>query len=256
MKKFVTSVITLVMLLGFGGLALAQEPATATAELQDVDGNSVGTVTFTEGTDGVAISATVSGLAGDAGEHGIHLHAVGSCSPDFGAAGGHFNPAGAEHGLDNPNGPHAGDGPNLVLAEDGSATYEAVNDRITLGEGDNSLFDADGTAVVIHAGPDDQATDPTGNSGDRIACGVIVADQAAEGDIVEEAADETTTGDIVEEEATDETATGDIAEEAPAEETPAELPQSGGVNHLPTTLLGLGALLLISGAILRKTLSV
>ena len=254
MKKFVTLIITLVALLSFGGLVSAQEPATATAELQDVDGNSVGTVTFTEGADGVAISATISGLAGDAGEHGIHLHAVGSCSPDFSAAGGHFNPTEAQHGLDNPNGPHAGDGPNLVLDENGNGTYEAIDNRVTLGEGDNSLLDADGSAIVIHAGPDDQMTDPSGNSGDRIACGVIMADQAAEGDM---AADDTATGDMVEEETTDETGTGDIAaEEAPAEETPAQLPQSGGVNHLPATLFGLGALLLISGAILRKTLSI
>jgi Cu/Zn superoxide dismutase len=161
---------------------------------------------------GVKVTATVTGLAGNAGEHGIHIHAVGQCTPDFSAAGGHFNPTNAQHGLNNPAGPHGGDGPNLQLA-DGSATYEVVNDRVTLGSGPNSLFDADGSALVVHAGPDDQVTDPSGNSGDRIACGVIVAGPAA---------------------------------------APAELPQSGGVDYLPLILILLGCLLFSGGALLRR----
>lgn len=126
-----------VLLISLTGLALAQEPLTATAELKDAGGNIVGNATFTEQADGVRIQVTVSGLAGDAGEHGIHLHTTGQCTPDFGAAGAHFNPTGGQHGLDNPAGPHAGDGPNLQLVADGSATYELINNRVTLSPGPN-----------------------------------------------------------------------------------------------------------------------
>jgi superoxide dismutase, Cu-Zn family len=201
-----------VLLMGLTGTALAQEPTTATAELKDAQGNGVGNATLTQESGGVKVTATLTGLAGNAGEHGIHIHAVGQCTPDFSAAGGHFNPTNAQHGLNNPAGPHAGDGPNLQLA-DGSATYEVVNDRVTLGSGPNSLLDADGSALVVHAGPDDQVTDPSGNSGDRIACGVIVAGPAA---------------------------------------APAELPQSGGVDYLPFIFVLLGCLLFSGGALLRR----
>ena len=105
--------------------------------------------------------------------HGLHIHTVGACTPDFAAVGGHFNPTTAQHGLDNPNGPHAGDLPNLEIDADGNGTYEATTTLVTLDQGDNSLFDSDGSALVIHAAPDDLVTDPSGNSGDRIACGVI-----------------------------------------------------------------------------------
>jgi Cu-Zn family superoxide dismutase len=147
---------------------------TALAALQDAEGNAVGEATFTQAADGVTIQVTVQGLAiAAAGEHGIHLHTTGACTPDFEAAGPHFNPAGAQHGTDNPGGPHAGDLPNLEIDADGNGTYEATTDLATLGEGENSLLDADGSAIVIHADPDDMITDPSGNSGDRIACGVI-----------------------------------------------------------------------------------
>jgi Cu/Zn superoxide dismutase len=118
-----------------------------------------------------------------AGEHGIHIHAVGACdAPGFTTAGGHFNPAARQHGLNNPAGAHGGDLPNLVLSSDGSGTYAATDDRIALAAGAaNTIFDADGAAIVIHAGPDDYLTDPAGNSGARLACGVLRAMQVPSG---------------------------------------------------------------------------
>jgi Cu-Zn family superoxide dismutase len=146
--------------------------ATARAQLADSAGHSVGTATFTQDAAGVVhIHVEAMGLA--TGDHGIHFHAVGSCvGPAFTSAGGHFNPASKHHGLHNPQGPHAGDLPNLVVTGE-HTSWDATTDRVTLTDGPNSVFDADGTAFVIHAGKDDQMTDPAGNSGARIACGVI-----------------------------------------------------------------------------------
>jgi Cu-Zn family superoxide dismutase len=109
------------------------------------------------------------------GEHGIHFHALGLCdgATAFASAGGHFNPLDRHHGLENPDGPHAGDMPNLVVNADGTGAIDVVTGRATLRSGPASLFDSDGTAIVIHAGTDDQKTDPSGNSGARIACGVV-----------------------------------------------------------------------------------
>ncbi|HZU06077.1 MAG TPA: superoxide dismutase family protein [Chloroflexota bacterium] len=169
-------------LVSLSGLAAAEAPAAAElaqqpgarAELRDSTGAVVGTATFTEDATGVHISVVVQGLP--PGEHGIHLHAVGRCDPpDFMSAGGHYNPGGRLHGLMNLQGPHEGDLPNLFVGADGTATYQVYNPRVTLQVGAaNSLFTADGTALVIHADPDDYITDPAGNSGARIACGVIV----------------------------------------------------------------------------------
>jgi superoxide dismutase, Cu-Zn family len=150
----------------------------ATAEIKDAEGKVVGSATLTaNGESGVNVQVRVQGFgAAAAGEHGIHIHAVGVCeAPQFTTAGGHFNPESKKHGRNNPEGSHAGDLPNLVMA-DGSALYTTVVPGISLdGSGANSIFDADGSAVVIHAGPDDMATDPAGNSGARIACGVLNA---------------------------------------------------------------------------------
>jgi Cu-Zn family superoxide dismutase len=108
------------------------------------------------------------------GKHGFHLHAVGKCDPpEFTTAGAHFNPGRKRHGLKSAQGPHAGDLPNLEVGADGSGKLEYVTKLVTLGSGPASLFDADGTALVIHANPDDDVTDPTGNSGGRIACGTL-----------------------------------------------------------------------------------
>jgi Cu-Zn family superoxide dismutase len=147
----------------------------ATATLLDLNGHVVGTVQFTEGANaGVAVVAQFSGLA--AGQHGIHLHAVGSCDPaaTFSTAGSHFNPDGRKHGLETADGPHAGDLPNVIVIDGGIGLLTTVTKRFTLGAGATSLLDADGSAVVLHAAVDDQHTDPSGNSGARIACGVVI----------------------------------------------------------------------------------
>lgn len=150
--------------------------ARATATLRDAGGRDVGTATFVEqGGGGVDVEVTVSGLS--PGRHGVHVHGVGVCdassSPLFSSAGDHFNPSNRQHGLENAAGPHAGDMPNLEVGADGSGRLSFTNQHITLGTGANSLFDADGSALVVHASADDQTTDPSGNSGDRIACGVV-----------------------------------------------------------------------------------
>jgi len=111
-----------------------------------------------------------------AGTHGIHFHAVGKCdggTTAFSTAGPHYNPMGMEHGLQNPKGPHAGDNPNIVISASGVGRVSFSTDRVSLTPGTRALFDADGSSLVIHANADDQLTDPAGNSGARIACGVV-----------------------------------------------------------------------------------
>jgi Cu-Zn family superoxide dismutase len=141
----------------------------ATAELRDTGNNVVGWARFTEDANGVLhVNVHVSGLS--EGLHGIHVHNTGLCSPTFAAAGSHHNPLGAVHGA------HAGDLPNLSVNTAGIGHLDATSDGATLSAGPVSVFDANGSALVIHTGQDDLVTDPTGNSGGRIACGVIVAD--------------------------------------------------------------------------------
>ncbi len=145
----------------------------ATAELKNARGEAVGTASFWEDANGVRLAVQVRDIS--PGRHGIHIHAVGKCDPpEFTTAGGHFNPGGKKHGLQTPAGPHAGDLPNLEVGTDRTGRIENVTRLLTLGPGPTSLFDADSSALVIHANPDDEMTDPTGNSGGRIACGVIV----------------------------------------------------------------------------------
>ena len=147
-------------------------------DMRNATGQSVGTATLTQAGGGVELRVQVRGLP--PGDHGIHLHAVGACDgPEFTSAGGHFNPTGGKHGLQSAEGPHAGDLPNLQVAADGSGALTTTTNRITLGAGATSVFDADGTALVIHAGPDDNVTDPAGNSGARIACGLVARGGAA-----------------------------------------------------------------------------
>jgi Cu-Zn family superoxide dismutase len=143
---------------------------TATAPLRTAAGADAGTVTATQAGDAIRIRIDARGMP--AGIHGAHVHTTGRCdAPDFTTAGGHWNPTGKQHGTSNPAGPHAGDAPNLTIGADGSGTLS-----ITLPGGTmDGLLDADGAAFVIHAGPDDYKTDPSGNSGGRIACGVFTA---------------------------------------------------------------------------------
>jgi Cu-Zn family superoxide dismutase len=144
----------------------------ATANLKDARGQTVGVATLTETGGKVRLVVQAKGLS--PGKHGIHIHAVGSCEPPaFTSAGGHYNPLARKHGLETPDGAHAGDLPNLEADAGGNARYEATTDRVTLGEGLLSVFDGDGSAIVIHEKDDDQKTDPTGNSGGRVVCGVI-----------------------------------------------------------------------------------
>jgi Cu-Zn family superoxide dismutase len=147
-------------------------PPVATATLLDSAGVRVGVATFSRVAGGARLGVSVSGLA--PGPHGIHIHERGECArPDFASAGGHLNPDHREHGLENPAGPHAGDLPNLLVGANGSAdTIFAVSPQL-LASGDGSLFRPGGTAVVVHAGRDDQRTDPSGGSGARMACGVV-----------------------------------------------------------------------------------
>ncbi len=110
------------------------------------------------------------------GQHGIHFHAVAKCdagATPFATAGAHYNPIGRQHGLQNPAGPHAGDAPNITVAADGSTLVSLTTDRVTLTPGSTSLFDDDGSSMVIHAGADDQTSQPAGNSGARIACAIV-----------------------------------------------------------------------------------
>jgi Cu-Zn family superoxide dismutase len=207
------------------GAAFAQGEGMATAELEDANGNPVGSATFTEGAVGVTINVNLQPgqQAVEPGEHGIHLHRVGAITPDFEAAGEHFNPTDAQHGFNNPEGPHGGDLENIIVNEDGSASYQTAAALVTLSGTQNSLLDSDGSALVIHQSADDYQTDPSGESGDRVAAGIIRA-----------------------------SATGEST--APAEMTSGPLPSSGGVT--PSMLLPAAALILGSGvlayAVLRR----
>jgi Cu-Zn family superoxide dismutase len=151
-------------------------PATAGATLRNKEGQPVGVVTLIETSEGVRVAVT--GYRLPPGPKGLHFHAVGQCQPpEFTSAGDHFNPNHRKHGLKNPEGPHAGDLPNLDVSAAGEGGVDEVNRLVTLKpDRPNSLVGGDGTAIIVHAAPDDQVTDPAGNSGARIACGVIVTD--------------------------------------------------------------------------------
>jgi Cu-Zn family superoxide dismutase len=142
-----------------------------TVQMFDAVGKDLGTLTLTEAGPTITVVGRISGLP--PGEHAIHLHTAGRCDrPKFEAAGDHWNPTKRQHGTDNPKGPHLGDLPNLTVGQDRSATIEATTPGGTL-RGENALLDSDGAAVVVHAKRDDYKSQPAGNSGDRIACGVV-----------------------------------------------------------------------------------
>lgn len=146
----------------------------AIARMINDQGTEIGTVRLTQQAEGVEIVVDLAFL--QAGERAFHIHETGTCeTPDFTSAGGHFNPTNVSHGTESPDGPHAGDMENLeVETDDGTARATIMNPRITLAEGQpNSLFDADGSAFVLHQGADDYSSQPSGDAGARIACGVI-----------------------------------------------------------------------------------
>lgn len=146
---------------------------TAKASLKDASGKDVGRVELLQTPRGVLLKMSLKGAP--PGERAFHIHAVGKCEPPFTSAGPHFNPASHKHGLEAKEGAHAGDMPNLHIPSNGELVIEIANPMISLIKGQpNSLFDADGSAIVIHAGVDDYKTDPAGNAGDRIVCGVVV----------------------------------------------------------------------------------
>jgi Cu-Zn family superoxide dismutase len=145
---------------------------TATAKLTDTSGTQIGLAIFTATDTGTTVGISVAGLP--PGLHGLHLHEPGRCTPpDFGSAGGHFNPTARRHGLENAEGPHLGDLPNLLVQENGSADTTFSLDPVLLRPGPLSLLRPAGTAIVVHAEPDDQRSDPSGGSGARIACGAV-----------------------------------------------------------------------------------
>ena len=140
----------------------------AMAKLADPAGKSLGEVALSQTPHGTLLHARLSGLP--AGPHAFHVHAVGKCEPPFKSAGGHFNPGGKKHGILAGAGLHVGDMPNIHVPASGSLEIQVLNTRLKL---DSSLFDADGAAIVLHAGADDYKSDPAGAAGGRIACGVI-----------------------------------------------------------------------------------
>jgi Cu-Zn family superoxide dismutase len=163
------ALVALALLIFTAGSASAQ---TGKAALKDAQGKDVGTAELSQLPAGVLIKLSVKGLP--AGEHAFHVHGVGKCEPPFTSAGGHFNPDTKKHGIMAQDGHHAGDMPNLHISADGSLAIEVVNGAVTLEKGrPNSLHGSNGTALIIHAGKDDYKTDPTGDAGGRIACGVV-----------------------------------------------------------------------------------
>jgi Cu-Zn family superoxide dismutase len=179
-KRLGSNIVKSIQLLRVGSaaailFALSALPAaaqTAKAALKNAEGKDVGSVTLTQTPAGVLLALTIKGLP--PGEHALHVHAVGKCEAPFTTAGGHFNPGNKKHGMLAADGHHAGDMPNLHIPASGELAIEILNAAITLDKGKpNSVFDADGSAIIIHAGKDDYKTDPTGDAGGRIACGVI-----------------------------------------------------------------------------------
>ncbi len=148
-------------------------PPAAGVTLRDATGRVVGSAVLLQESDGVRILLDLKEFK--PGAKAVHIHSVGRCDPpSFESAGPHFNPSQAQHGSENPKGPHAGDLPNITVEATGQGHLEVTNSRVTLESGPTSLFGANGSALVVHEGPDDMRTDPAGNSGARVACGAVV----------------------------------------------------------------------------------
>ncbi|MBU1316886.1 MAG: superoxide dismutase family protein [Alphaproteobacteria bacterium] len=155
----------------FGGIAMAQDATTATASFVGADGSENGNATLTEAPGGVLIEVEVSGLPASQWV-AFHVHETGSCDHTTGheSAGGHFNPGDKEHGYKSANGPHAGDMPNQYVGTDGTMRAQVLNTSVTLDDAENGI---QGKALMVHAGADDYESQPSGDAGERLACGVI-----------------------------------------------------------------------------------
>jgi superoxide dismutase, Cu-Zn family len=151
------------------GPAYAQPKATA--DLRDASGKSLGEAVLVQQDGAVQIDMTLTGLP--KGTHAFHIHETGRCDPPFESAGGHFNPESKKHGKDNPAGPHAGDLPNIDVPDSGRVKLQVAVKGVSIDGGPGALLDGDGAALVVHEGADDHETDPAGNAGKRLACGVI-----------------------------------------------------------------------------------
>lgn len=168
--KFISALATVFAVAIVPAVSAAADMAEA--DIMNVEGAVIGTATFEQTPTGVLILVDVRDLP--PGPHGIHLHAVGSCTPDFKAATGHINPDKAAHGLRNPDGPDNGDLPNLYVAADGTTKAEFFTTRVSVSGGAApALLDEDGSTVIIHENPDDHMTQPIGGAGGRIGCGII-----------------------------------------------------------------------------------
>jgi superoxide dismutase, Cu-Zn family len=164
-------VITAVLVMATTTVSFAQSGQSATATLKSVQGETVGEATLTDTPNGVLVRVHLT--SAPAGVHAFHVHETGKCEPPFTSAGGHLNPGKKQHGVLNAMGMHAGDLPNITVPGSGDLTFDMMLRDVTLKAGPSSLLDADGSAVVIHDKADDYASDPAGNAGDRIICGVV-----------------------------------------------------------------------------------
>ena len=175
MKKIIVAAFTALAasVVSTTAFTAGHKPDMAAAEMTDTKGETIGKVSFEQAPRGVLISVQVTGLP--PGLHGIHLHSVGACSPDFKAAKGHINPDNAAHGLRHEDGPDNGDLPNLFVTSDGTGMAEFYTTRVSVisGKTGPALLDEDGSTVIIHANRDDHLTQPIGGAGGRIACGII-----------------------------------------------------------------------------------